>query len=392
MRIFRVVSLSIAVLALCALAAPVASAANGSISGTVTAENGGALLPGVEVCATSNLHRECVATGNDGVYTVPGLIEGDYEVVFSPAPNTNYLLQAYPGKAPPEDGDPIHVSEGESVSGKNAKLKSGGQIIGRVTDSGTGNGIAGIEACGARAGAGHETCDLTDAGGNYAIVGLQTGSYTVFFDPAATEYVFQVYKGITDLQAEGTPVAVTAGAETKNINDTLSVGASISGRVTDAATGAGLGEIEVCVTGTTINEFFPECVLTLGSGAYSVRGLLPGTYQVGFSEDPNPEFSDGYDTQFFDGKLRFEEATPIPLSSAQARTGVDAHLHKTGSSETPPPGASVPITKIGTGLITTGNRPTPTATKKLTCKKGFKKKTVKGKARCVKSKKKKHKH
>ena len=259
---------------------PAFAAAAGSISGTVTAATGGAALPGVEVCAESNLHRECVKTASDGKYTVPGLIEDDYEVNFRPAAQTNYLYQAYPEKAPPEEGMPVTVGPGEAVTGKNAKLKSGGQIKGRLTDAHSGNGVAGIEACAARSGS--AICDVSDADGDYAIVGLTTNTFSVYFDPGATAYIFQVYKGVTEPEAEGTPVSVTAGAETKNINDSLSVGASISGRVTDAATASDLEEIWVCVTGTTINEFFPECVYTESDGTYSVEGLLAGTYQVAF--------------------------------------------------------------------------------------------------------------
>ncbi len=390
-RVKGVLSFLIAILALAAV--PAAASATGSISGTVTAATGGAPLGGVEVCAESSAHRECLKTAGDGTYAFPSLVEGKYEVNFRPAPQTNYLYQAYPEKAPPDEGDLIDLLSGQSKTGINGKLKSGGQISGRLTDAGTGNGIAGIEACASRGGA--SFCDLTDSNGDYLVVGLQTNAFTVYFDPAATDYIFQLYKGFTDTNAEGTPVLVTAGAITENINDKLTVGASISGHVTDAATGAGLDEIYVCVTGGTISEFFPECEFTDAEGAYKVPGLLPGTYNVGFSEEPASIFDDGYDTQFYDGKATIEEATPVVLSGGQARTGVDAHLHATGTA--PPPsgggggggggGSQAPVTPKPLALA---NSPAPA--KKLACKKGFKKKTVKGKARCVKKKKAKKKH
>ncbi len=393
-RVRNVLSLSIAMLAL-AVVAPAAASATGSIAGTVTAASGGAALGGVEVCAESSLHRECVKTGSDGKYIFPSLVEGEYEVDFRPAPQTNYLYQAYPEKSPPAEGDPVEVISGQAVTGINGKLKSGGQITGRVTDAGTAQGIAGIEACASRGGG--TTCDVTDSNGDYGIVGLQTNSFTVYFDPLATDYIFQVYKGITDTNAEGTQVAVTAGAVTKSIDDKLTVGASISGHVTDAATGTGLEEIFVCVTGGTISEFFPECEFTGAGGAFKVRGLLPGTYQVGFSEEPDSQLADGYDTQFFDGKATIEEATPIALVAAQARTGVDAHLKKTGSGggENPPPTGGGGAGGGGQGGGQTPpatNLPGPPSSKATKCKKGFKKKTVKGKSRCVKKKKPKKKH
>jgi hypothetical protein len=388
-RVKGLLSLLIAVMALIAVA-PAAASASGSISGTVTAASGGSALKGVEVCAESSLHRVCVRSGDDGKYTFAALEEGDYEVNFRPAPQTNYLYQAYPEKAPPEEGEPIPVLSGQAVTGIDAKLKSGGQISGRVTDAGTGVGIKGIAACASRSGS--SICGLSNANGDYVIVGLQTNSFTVYFDPAATDYIFQAYKGITDPAAEGTPVPVTAGAVTAGIDDTLTVGASISGRVTDAATGAGLEGIYVCVTGTTISEFFPECEFTGGDGVYKVRGLLPGTYEVVFSEEPDSSLSDGYDTQFFDGKATIGEATALTLSGGQAKTGVDAHLN--ASATTPPSGGGggkassppPPITSQPLALISP-----PAPVKKLVCKKGSKKKKIKGKTRCVKKKvKKKH--
>jgi hypothetical protein len=93
----------------------------------------------------------------------------------------NYVSQFYSGKAHSEEGDLVPVSEGSTTSGINVALQPGAAITGTVTDATTGAPLRGVDAC--AWGAGNFYCDSTNAGGQYTILAVPTGSYKVEFDP-----------------------------------------------------------------------------------------------------------------------------------------------------------------------------------------------------------------
>ncbi|HEY2052836.1 MAG TPA: carboxypeptidase-like regulatory domain-containing protein, partial [Solirubrobacterales bacterium] len=91
-------------LAVCAAAAAVgpAAAMAGSISGTVTAEAGGASISGVRVCQYERngaVEESCTQTDGSGNYTLGGLSTGSYLVGFSGQPgNLKWADEIYDNK------------------------------------------------------------------------------------------------------------------------------------------------------------------------------------------------------------------------------------------------------------------------------------------------------
>lgn len=223
----------------------IAMAPGGQISGTATGSEGSA---GIEVCA-SNISTEagaCTFTSENGAYTISALESGEYSVEFRGGyvcageefncTPIDYLTQTHSGH--------VSVTAGKDTSPINATMVAGGRISGKVTAASGGAPVAEIEAC-AYDTAGDNGCAITNANGEYTIQALpSSASYEVSFYPFEGNYLSQFYDG-KQSAGEATPVSVSQGATTSNINAALSPGGEISGIVT-AAGGGPLADVWVC--------------------------------------------------------------------------------------------------------------------------------------------------
>lgn len=161
------------------------------------------------------------------------------------------------------------------------------------------------------------------------------------------------------------------GEETTGIDAELDPGATISGTVSSAASEVGLKGIPVCSIDAPIDDLL-TCGWTEPDGSYSLPFLPAGQYKVAFSIDFGQWFGepasedDGYATQFWDNQVRLATANVIPLSTGQSVGGIDARLGNalTRSVITPAPPVVHP--------------------RRRHCRKGYVRKKVRGKVRCVK--------
>lgn len=208
----------------------------GKISGVVTSAADGSSIEGIDVCALpvgDGDYGGCESTNASGEYTISGLPNGSYDVMFfasevckSTCPHQNYITQYYSGKPTRGDAEPVPVTTGNTTSAIDAQMVIGGQITGRVTNASSGDPIEGIEACALR---GSEepvrACAATNANGEYTILALASGSYQVEFSSGggyncepncAQNYVTQFYDGRPPAEAE--PVQVTTGNTTSGID------------------------------------------------------------------------------------------------------------------------------------------------------------------------------
>ena len=130
-----------------------------------------------------------------------------------------------------------------------------GSITGTVTDVSTGAGLVGATVTDGAA------STVTNASGAYTLSNVPAGSYTV---SASTS-------GYTTASQS---VSVTAGqAATAGLALAKTVAAgSISGKVTDASTGAG-------IAGATVSDG-PASATTDSTGAYTLAGVPAGTYTL----------------------------------------------------------------------------------------------------------------
>lgn len=368
------------------------SASAGTVKGKVTALNGGAPIEGIEVCAFEIERFEgevCRLTKADGTYALTGLAAGDYKVEFWRR-NLNYLTQYFDHKEFFEEADEIAVSASGTVENVDAELEEGGEIEGTVTAVG-GGPIAEVLVCAFEEG-GEEFffggCAETDLNGEYDLVGLREGEYTVEFLPFSGNYQVQFYDHKGSFE-EADPVAVSSGELKSGIDAELEPGAVIKGTVFSAATGSPLPFTTICLLSS--GEEISGCGEVGFSGAYEFVGLPAGAYKVAFSPELKeffPEFyeafpelfegeDDGYLTQYYNGKPTIATADVLSLTPPGVASGIDAHLLK----------PAVPARTTVAPLL---KGPPP---KRLhRCRKGFKKRKVKGKLRCVRVHRRHHHH
>jgi protocatechuate 3,4-dioxygenase beta subunit len=173
-------------------------APGGTISGKVTDKNG----QGIDFLVISLFNSKhkflkysSALTDTSGKYTVTCLSSGTYYVKFGTTPShSGYLTEWYNNKTDLCPADPVIVMAPNTTSNINAVLNSGGTISGKVTnDHGLGIEKVLVYAYDSNTSkwnffsktsfAGYF---LTDSSGNYAITGLPTGSYRLYFSSCSS--------------------------------------------------------------------------------------------------------------------------------------------------------------------------------------------------------------
>jgi hypothetical protein len=220
-----------------------------SISGTVS----GAVVSGVTVNLTGTSTATTTSDGS-GNYSFAGLVNGSYTVVPS---KTGYTF------SPTSTAVTVN---GASITGENFIASTVAGPTYSISGTVTGPWVEGITM--AVGGASSGTAS-TDAGGNYSFTGLAAGSYTV--TPSLTGYMYS---------PANPTVVITDADQTQNFNATSAITSySISGTV--SYSGSNTGRIYINVLPQTC----PDCSASIGTsiaspGAFTIRGLPPGDYQL----------------------------------------------------------------------------------------------------------------
>ncbi|MEV5555175.1 S8 family serine peptidase [Nonomuraea wenchangensis] len=135
----------------------------GDLSGTVT--SGGAPLAGATVTVAGAVTRT-VTTGADGAYTIPRLLEGDYELTAAKFGYDTATAR-------------VTIAAGQSATADLAMTqKAGGTVSGTVSTAGTPEAGATVAARGTPVSA------VTDAAGRYSLT-LPEGAYELTVTPAS---------------------------------------------------------------------------------------------------------------------------------------------------------------------------------------------------------------
>ena len=128
----------------------------------------------------------------------------------------------------------------------------------------------------------------------------------------------------------GADVHVNAPDATSGIDAVLAPAGHVTGTVTDAST-TGLGGIKVHVY-ASLDDYYGEngpagWTLTNPDGTYDLGGLPAGDgYLVEFRDDDNGD----YITQYYDGQVTIEAATPVSVTPGTPLSGIDAVLAPAG--------------------------------------------------------------
>ena len=291
-----------------------------TISGTVIAAATSAPLEGISVCRTA-IHEEffssCTSTNAQGEYSFAGLASTEYKIAFS-SYTSNYLTQYYHGKGSLAEAEPVAVAPGETKSEINAAMQAGGQIAGTVTSAATKLPVSGANVAVYTAGFSYLGSATTNAKGEYTVPRLATGSYKVSFDATSQNLVAEYYNQKPSSN-EAAGVEVTTGATTSGIDAAMQLGGELKGKVIDATTKAPLANVSVTLAGNTTAFGY-----TSAAGEYDVKALSPGSYTASF-------FATGYEAQYYNGKTKSGEATPVVLAAGATTENINAAMQSLGS-------------------------------------------------------------
>jgi Carboxypeptidase regulatory-like domain len=388
--------------------------AGGTISGEVVDAVTKDPAPPVRACASSvaGEFERCGYTKPDGEYAIVGLPSGAYRVRFAPGqetgigseppPNSGYASQYYDGKASKDEAEPVNVIAGAITQDIDAEMAEGGKIAGTVLDADSKDPLRYVQVCVYTA-PDFETveCAGTDANGEYLIEGLATGEYFVGFRAfgegpgESANYLHQYYDGV--LLEEADQVAVAAGATTAGIDAEMHPGGQIEGRVTAAAGGMPLQGVEVCALEVSGEEFV-RCTETNVNGAYALSSLRARSYKVKFTARYYDEDEDAlveeFATQYYRGAPSGAQSKPVAVTEGAVTGSIDAQMVEPGGGEPgggepgggPPGGGGQVGGPPSAGSPPPASKPPAPRPRPLKCKRGFKKKTVRGKKRCVKAK------
>jgi hypothetical protein len=339
-RVLLVSLLTVAVTLLGLGAVPSASAApGGQISGTVTNADGDP-LGGITVTAYAADGSDGVptTTKKNGTYSLKKLPASTYTVEFMDNTDTPlYTTEYYDDHTDFQDADPVTVASGQSVSNIDAELARLGTISGTVTDE-QGNPIDGafydILAYNPD---GPPFTDIgggeVPASGHYSFPFVDAGTYIVFFYDQSGAHVPEYWDDQLSF-FDATLVTVTAGGTVSGVDAELADAGHLAGTVTDAQ-GDGIGDVEIQLAREVApGEWFgfgeEYGYHTDADGTYSIDGLPPGHYRVGFADQ-----SGTYLSEYYDDVTDFGDATGIDVAAHAHVTGIDAELaeaaHVTGT-------------------------------------------------------------
>ncbi|MFZ4857789.1 MAG: carboxypeptidase regulatory-like domain-containing protein [Desulfuromonadaceae bacterium] len=288
----------------------------GTISGKVS-NSAGTGIAGITVQAydvVSSTPFNSTFSQSDGSYIITGLPAASYNLRFSGG-NTGYISQWYDSKTSQMLAGTVSISAGITTTGINATMILGGTISGKVSNS-AGSGIAGVYLRAYEvASSSNINYGSSQSDGSYTITGLPTGSYKLEFSGGSTGYISQWYNNKTS-QALADAVTVTAGAATSDINATLILGGTITGKVSNTE-GTGISGVSVQVYDATSG--YPNSASSLSDGSYTIAGLLTGSYKLHFG-------GSGYLNQWYSSKTLQVLADTVSVTAGGATSGIDATL------------------------------------------------------------------
>ena len=306
----------------------------GAISGRVTRTDNGQPLDGVLVAVYEDTDagdqlfiraRGGAFTDANGQYTVRGLPTGNY-VAYTER-NGGFgdvvpeLYNDVPCPCALNEGTSIAVTAGATTTAIDFALETDpGSISGRVTDSGTGAPIEGIEiqAQDLDLVLGSEPAQVvagrafTDANGDYTIQAVTPGNYLLVTSGDEQGYRREFYDDVKVGESLDLVTAVVVGTSpVSGIDFALDRGGSISGRITRSVNGTPVAGILVIANDTTTGLGVAG-METDADGNYTLPAIEAGTYRV----------------STFSGRLfnLINAETTVSITDGQDLTGVNLAL------------------------------------------------------------------
>ena len=301
----------------------------GWIEGTVIEAQTGRPLDDAQVSVYDESGGLVEDGWTDGVggYAVSRLSSGTY---FAVAHRWNYTDVLYddiacPAGCDPTIGTPIEVSVGEATEGIDFALDREGAISGVVLDEAIGFPVSYCDVDVWNQQGGWVGYGWGNFWGNYTAGGLPAGTYHVTTDND-TGYFDELYDDFPCVWGgcdprSGTAIEVETGMNTTGVDFHLMLGGSITGSVTDVATGSPVeGRVEVIsANGEKVGESW------IDDGRYLLSGLPTADY---FVRTHNLDgYTDGvYDGIFCPSDCDPTTGTPVGVVAGFTTTGIDFEL------------------------------------------------------------------
>ncbi|MCC6314914.1 MAG: carboxypeptidase regulatory-like domain-containing protein, partial [Thermomicrobiales bacterium] len=311
-----------------------ALALGGVLTGTVTAEDGGAPLPGVQIAVYNQTGNFLGSTSTtvSGVYTVTGLPLGQAIVQFSPGANSlsaGYLGEYFNNQTAFNSATPVTIVVGTPAVA-NAALARGSRMTGQVTAEGSGEPLPNVNVQAYTSSGQFVTSVQTLFDGSYRTNVIPGGSYRVLFSPSSSSpsrrYLAEYHQDKPTL-AQADPVTVTVPA-VATVDAALAAGGQVAGRVTGADSGAGLAGVNISVqtsTGSQVGSAFTD----LG-GYYTSTAVAAGNYLARFTPSSGGAAQD-YIGEYFNDKPTLPLADAVTVNAGAITGGVNAALARGGS-------------------------------------------------------------
>lgn len=333
-------------ISLLTLGAPQAARADSpaiaTITGTVTAETGGAPLTFPQITlyvrsGSSWKFYDFTSGGRDGTYQFQNVPVGTYTLEFSPEHGDNFVTEWWNNASTETAATAITVGTATTTVTADTALATGATISGTITSPATSTFalVPDMELLASDGKGGFQDAGLwayptQNGDGQYSIVGVPPGEYTVYFgDDASQSDIAPLYYGEgtagTPNEWDATPFSVAAGETITGIDATFVHGATVTGKVTDywgnplSNVTVDLGR-RVTINGTA--EWDVSSVTTNSSGSYRATALIPGSWVTTFAKS-------GYTATLSPASGAFG------LTSGQQKSMPTMKLYRTLTSSTP---------------------------------------------------------
>lgn len=184
----------------------------------------------------------------------------------------------------------------------------------------------------------------TEADGTYRLAGVDGSLHILFEDCQDERYVDEFYDDASSLE-EATTVLVPGGTTVTGIDAALTLGGSISGRVSDLDDD---GLDGICLEATTPDGLAVESTYTRHDGTYRIGSLPAGSYAVAVNlcgpifiprpaPGPAPYEEDAaeaslsvngsdYESEWYDDKPDLESADLVSVVQGEDTPGIDASI------------------------------------------------------------------
>ena len=303
----------------------------GSIAGSVTGQSTQVSLENVRIYAESADLRTSTLTRNDGSYVFRGLPPGKF-LIHVGTLDEQYAPVYFDDVFSAEEATTITLARYQEMAQINFNLREAAIIQGRVRLRQGLKPLEGIKVVAEKEGSSYTPkLAYTDAQGKYSIRGLSDGSYLLEASPPEREGTPSNHRGrlLTQFYPDqfdrnlAARLKVEAGTTLSNIDFSLSIGSTISGRVISLEDESPLAKVQIIpqlVDGETLP---PRRRETTQSGAFLLEDLPSGQYFLGISL---PEQYNHLMEVYYENKLSPTKADKIELEAGEHMQEVDFYL------------------------------------------------------------------